>query len=125
MRILDCPECDWTTKPKHKRPKSALGLHRKAKHGNGVAEKPVSPAEAPVPAIGTPVPMAGFHVTFTSVERCRVLAQEHQELEQPLAQVQPLEPEPQVQEHQAQQHRMHIKVLIAVMSPLVLEQNLH
>ncbi len=33
MRILDCPECDWTTKPKHKRPKSALGLHRKAKHG--------------------------------------------------------------------------------------------
>ena len=33
MRILDCPECDWTTKPKHKRPKAALGLHRKAKHG--------------------------------------------------------------------------------------------
>ena len=34
MRILDCPECDWTTKPKHKRPKSALALHRRAKHGN-------------------------------------------------------------------------------------------
>jgi len=29
---LRCPDCDWTSKPKHKRPKSALGLHRKAKH---------------------------------------------------------------------------------------------
>jgi hypothetical protein len=33
-QILECPDCDWTTKPKHKRPKSALALHRKAKHSS-------------------------------------------------------------------------------------------
>lgn len=71
-RILDCPECDWKTKPKHKRPKSALGLHRKAKHGNGTVEKPVSPVEAPVSA-------AGFLVTFASGEQHFVPAEEHQE----------------------------------------------
>lgn len=37
MRILDCPECDWKTKPKHKRPKLALRMHCKAAHPGQVS----------------------------------------------------------------------------------------
>lgn len=63
--ILDCPDCDWTTKPKHKRPQQALTQHRNSAHGNG--------------ATAEPAPGGGYLVTFTNGEEQHVPAEEHQE----------------------------------------------
>ena len=101
MRILDCPECDWTTKPKHKRPKQALTQHRKS-HGNGALVEQVKAAQdriteltrRPIECAVTPGTYheaaesaeatdmrarSGYLITLISGEQHFVPAEDHQE----------------------------------------------
>jgi hypothetical protein len=73
--IIRCPEpdCPWTSKPKHKRPKMALALHRK-EHESGVTFPTV-----PILLQGHDDVIAGFLVTFLTGEELHVPAEEHQE----------------------------------------------
>ena len=74
--IIRCPEpdCPWTSKPKHKRPKMALALHRKAAHGSGVTFPTV-----PILLQEHDDVVAGYLVTFLSGKELHVPAEEHQE----------------------------------------------
>ena len=75
--IIRCPEpdCSWTSKPKHKRPKMALALHRKEHENGAVVLQPSSDVTTGHTYIG----IAGFLITLCSGEQHFVPAEEHQE----------------------------------------------
>jgi len=88
---LRCPDCDWKSKPKHKRSKQALTQHRQRAHPNGGVHSTIQSAVDALPEGGTivvapgtyreqvEIRTSGYLVILASGEEVHVPAEECQE----------------------------------------------